>query len=109
MTMKRWILILLLLTTGTFALVWCKSDQRRLKSEIYKNQALLVSLDVELQDLQILQQGEISSHVQNGAELYERARGLEKSWIDRVQSHICELGKIGEGARLALKLHTQLL
>ena len=77
MTMNRWILILLLLTTGTFALVWCKSDQRRLKSEIYKNQALLVSLDVELQDLQILQQGEISSHVQNGAELYERLVDLK--------------------------------
>ncbi|NCF99928.1 MAG: hypothetical protein GWP39_10520 [Planctomycetia bacterium] len=93
MTMKRWLLILLLLTTGAFALVWCKSDQRRLKSEIYKNQALLVSLDVELRDLKILQQGEISSHVQNGAELYEGLVDLKNHGLIEISPIFANWGK----------------
>jgi hypothetical protein len=93
MTMKRWLLILLLLTTGAFALVWCKSDQRRLKSEIYKNQALLVSLDVELRDLKILQQGEISSHVQNGAELYEGLVDLKNHGLIEISPSFANWGK----------------
>jgi cell division protein FtsL len=91
--MKRWLLILLLLTTGAFALVWCKSDQRRLKSEIYKNQALLVSLDVELRDLKILQQGEISSHVQNGAELYEGLVDLKNHGLIEISPSFANWGK----------------